>query len=81
MVISIPFGLYVMMIGNCFSAILSSVINASPNKKLLNYGYKEQIMDMLPAIFLSVVMGVCVLPHLSNSLPVFLILMTNAHLS
>lgn len=72
MVISIPFGLYVMMIGNCFSAILSSVINASPNKKLLNYGYKEQIMDMLPAIFLSVVMGVCVLAwtffNLSNIL-------------
>lgn len=61
MVLSIPFGLYIMMIGNCFSAILCSVINASPNKKLLNYGYKEQIMDMLPAILLSVVMGVFVL--------------------
>lgn len=61
MVISIPFGLYVMMLGNCFSAIICSVINATPNKKLLNYGYKEQIMDMLPAILLSVVMGICVL--------------------
>ena len=61
MVISIPFGLYVMMIGNCFSAVLSSIINASPNKKLLNYSYKEQILDMLPAIFLSIVMGMCVL--------------------
>lgn len=61
MLISIPFGLYVMMIGNCFSAVICSVINARPNKKLLSYGYKEQIMDMLPAILLSVVMGVCVL--------------------
>lgn len=61
MVISIPFGLYVMMIGNCFSAVLSSIINASPNKKLLNYSYKEQILDMLPAIFLSIVMGMFVL--------------------
>lgn len=61
MVISIPFGLQMMMIGNCFSAVLSSIINAGPNRKLLNYSYKEQIMDMLPAIFLSVIMGVCVL--------------------
>lgn len=57
MVISIPMGLYAMMIGNCFSAVISSFLNASPNKKLLNYGYKEQVMDIIPALFLSILMG------------------------
>ncbi len=61
MVISIPFGLYIMMIGNCFSAVISSFLNASPNKKLLNYGYTEQIMDILPAMLLSLFMGGAVL--------------------
>lgn len=57
MIISIPYGLNIMMIGSCFSAIISSFLNASPNKKLLNYGYGEQIKDLLPAIFLSMCMG------------------------
>lgn len=61
MVVSIPFGLYIMMIGNCFSAIISSILNASPNRKLLNYGYREQIRDILPALLLSLFMGGVVL--------------------
>ena len=61
MVVSIPFGLYTMMIGNCFSAVISSILNASPNRKLLNYGYKEQIRDILPAMLLSLFMGGTVL--------------------
>lgn len=60
MVISIPMGLYAMMIGNCFSAVITSFLNASPNRKLLNYGYREQIKDILPALLLSVFMGVIV---------------------
>ncbi len=61
MVVSIPFGLYTMMIGNCFSAVISSFLNASPNRKLLNYGYREQIKDILPAMLLSLFMGGTVL--------------------
>ena len=61
MVVSIPFGLYLMMIGNCFSAVVSSILNASPNRKLLNYGYREQIKDILPALLLSLFMGGVVL--------------------
>lgn len=61
MVFSIPLGLYVMMIGSCLSAIVCSFLNASPNRKLLNYGYREQIRDILPALLLSVFMGLVVL--------------------
>lgn len=46
--------------GALASAILSSFINASPNKKLLNYGYIEQILDVSPALLLAVPMSVAV---------------------
>ena len=39
------------------SSLTSQLINSSPNKKLLNYGYLEQIKDILPAILLAVFMG------------------------
>lgn len=39
------------------TTIVCSFINAFPNKKLLNYGYFEQIRDIAPAFVLSLVMG------------------------
>lgn len=43
------------------TTIISTIINALPNKKLLNYGYREQIRDILPALLLSLFMGGVVL--------------------
>ena len=42
------------------TSILSQIINASPNRKLLGYRYSEQLRDMLPQILLSCGMGVIV---------------------
>ena len=45
------------------SAIIAPIgafVNAHPNKKLLNYGYIEQMKDILPSFALSALMGVCV---------------------
>ena len=39
------------------TTIVCCFINAFPNKKLLNYGYFEQIRDIAPAFVLSLVMG------------------------
>ena len=41
-------------------AIISSFINAFPNRKLLDYSFFEQIKDILPSIIISVVMGIAV---------------------
>ena len=41
--ISIPFGIYAMAWGVFLSCVISTFINAYPNKKLLNYGYGEQL--------------------------------------
>lgn len=58
--ISIPFGVYVMSALKVFTAFISSIINSFPNRKLLNYGYKEQLFDICPALIISLVMGVIV---------------------
>lgn len=65
--ISIPFGLYTMMWVRCLTTVISSFINAFPNKKLLGYSYWEQIKDMLPSFVLSIVMcGVVLIYNLLN---------------
>ncbi len=58
--ISLPFGIYALALGEVLSGIASSFINAYPNKKLLNYGYGEQIKDILPSLFISLIMGAVV---------------------
>ncbi len=37
---------------------LGAFVNAYPNKKLLNYGYLEQMRDILPSFTLSIAMGI-----------------------
>ena len=57
------------------TSILSQVINSWPNYKLLNYGYFEQIKDILPSIVLATVMGVLIsLIRLLNIAPGFMLL-------
>jgi teichuronic acid exporter len=58
--ISLPYGVYYLALSSVVSGIISSFINAYPNKKLLNYGYGEQVKDILPSLLLSLVMGVIV---------------------
>lgn len=45
-----------------FTSVASQIINSAPNKKLLNYGYIEQLKDILPSIILSIVMGIIIYP-------------------
>lgn len=40
------------------TAPLGSFVNAYPNKKLLNYGFIEQMKDFLPSFVLAVVVGI-----------------------
>ena len=41
-------------------SILFTFVNAYPNRKLLDYPFKQQMADILPAIGLSLVMAICV---------------------
>lgn len=54
------YGVMAMAYSLLLSSILSQIINSWPNKKLLGYGYLEQVRDFAPGILLAVVMGICV---------------------
>lgn len=41
-------------------AVCAALLNMSPNRKLLNYKFKEQIADILPALVLSIIMFIIV---------------------
>lgn len=55
--ISLPFGIYAIALGVALSGVLSTFINAYPNKQLLNYSYKDQCKDIMPSLIISIVMG------------------------
>lgn len=52
-----------------FVSVASQIINSWPNKKLLNYGYLEQLKDIMPSVVIAVVMGLCVYPIQFIGLP------------
>ena len=56
------YGVMAMALGQLFSATVSQVINAWPNKKLLDYSYLQQLRDMLPAIAMAAAMALCIYP-------------------
>lgn len=59
-VVAMFFGpLWLAIVGIPLS-ICSQIINSFPNRKLLNYHYGMQVLDMLPQILLSLFMGGCV---------------------
>ena len=49
---------YSLLVANVFSQI----INSWPNKKMLGYNYLEQLKDIMPALLLSLGMGLIIWP-------------------
>lgn len=60
LLISIRFGVLAMAYSLLLTSFLGQLINSFPNKKLLDYGYVEQLKDIIPSIFLAVAMGVSI---------------------
>lgn len=58
--VSMPFGVMPMALAYLATSPISAIVNATPNRKLLGYRYREQLNDMLPSMVLSLVMGLCV---------------------
>lgn len=69
------FGVMAMAYSLLISCVLNQIINSWPNKKLLNYGYLEQLRDILPGILLAVLMGIVVYFVGALKLPIIVILM------
>lgn len=60
LIITVPYGVYAIALGGIFTGIISTFINSYPNKKLLNYSYKEQWIDIMPSLLISLIMGAIV---------------------
>ena len=58
--VTVFYGVYAIALGGVFSGLISTFINAYPNRKLLKYSYKEQWNDIMPSLLLSLVMGAVV---------------------
>jgi len=42
------------------TSVISTAINSFPNRKLLDYSFKEQWLDIMPSLLISVVMGAAI---------------------
>ncbi len=60
LVLSIPHGIISIAISGVITSLLSTVINCIPNKKILNYGYFQQLSDISSILIISLVMGACI---------------------
>ncbi len=61
--------LYAIACGYMISAVLSTFINASPNKRVIGYSYGEQLRDILPAFVLALVSAAVAWPISMLGLP------------
>lgn len=57
LLITVPISVMAMGYSLLVGSVISQIINSSPNKKLLDYPYLEQLKDIIPGILLAVVMG------------------------
>lgn len=60
LVITVRFGPIWIAAGMVASRMIGQLINALPNRKLLKYYYFQQLVDILPSIIISLIMGVIV---------------------
>lgn len=67
--LAMPYGVFAVALTLPISGIFTMLVNMQPNRYLLNYNMKEQIMDLLPASILTLIMGVSIYPISYLKLP------------
>ena len=73
LIISMQFSPLAVAFSLIITGCISTFINSAPNRRLLEYSYKEQLSDLLPPLLLSIVMGLIVYPITFCNMPDFLI--------
>ena len=71
-IIAMYFGVFAIAVSAAIFGIISMVINILPNKSLIDYSIKEQLLDIFPALISAVIMGVGVYFISYLSLPVII---------
>lgn len=62
LILTMKLGVMAMAYSLLFITLTSQIINSWPNRKLLDYGYMEQVKDIIPNIILACMMGIIVYP-------------------
>lgn len=60
LLITMKFGTLVIAYGMLISSLFAQIINAWPNRKILEYSYKQQLLDIFPNGLIAVMMGMVV---------------------
>lgn len=60
LLITMRISVYAVVLSNTIFGGISMLINIPPNKKIIQYGYIEQFMDVFPALICSTTMGLIV---------------------
>lgn len=60
LIVSFQFGIYGLLYGSIINSVIALFINASFSGKLINYPLREQASDLLPTIFVGVIIGLIV---------------------
>ena len=78
LVVSAMISVYAIAWGCVLYNLICVFINLAPNKKLLNYGIKEQLIDATPTLLIALVMGASVYWIQWLSLPNLIVLVLQA---
>lgn len=60
LIISIPFGVIAMAWTRVLSTVIAAALNCYPTKKLINYTFSEQMKDIFPSFFCSIIMVIII---------------------
>lgn len=72
LLLSIKINIFAVAVSMAMYNILAMFINVGPNKKLINYSYREQFNDIFPSLFLSIFMSIIIFPIQFLNLNIFL---------
>lgn len=75
LIISVQYGVMAIAYSIIVSDLLAILINAHPNKRLLDYGYFQQMKDILPNIIMAIIMAISISPISLLNLPNIVILL------
>jgi O-antigen/teichoic acid export membrane protein len=56
--LSIPYGIIAISVSPIITNLISTLINIMPNRKLYTYGYREQLGDIFPSLFIAILMAI-----------------------
>lgn len=78
------FGVFVIALTSPFNSLYAMAMNMKPTRKLLNYSFKEQINDIIPAIFMALIIAIATIPFTFfnfNSYLIFILQITTGILT